>query len=110
MKKFCESLKEHAIEKIDFKKKKMKLLTKELHTSNENGKSVFADKTLKTNTWEIKNIVKLEVIVIMQGNIEVLSIAYVILNIVCLKTVSLAFQNGTSNDYHFIIKELAEKK
>ena len=51
---------------------------------------------------------KLEVIVIMQGNIEVLSIAYVILNIVCLKTVSLAFQNGTSNDYHFIIKELAE--
>ena len=88
----------------------MKLLTKELHTSNGNGKSVFADKTLKTNTWEIKNIVKLEVIVIMQGNIEVLSIAYVILNIVCLKTVSLAFQNGTSNDYHFIIKELAEKK
>ena len=53
---------------------------------------------------------KLEVIVIMQGNIEVLSIAYVILNIVCLKTVSLAFQNGTSNDYHFIIKELAGKK
>ena len=46
----------------------------------------------------------------MQGHIEVLSIAYLILNIVCLKPVYLAFQNGNSNDYHFIIKELAEKK
>ena len=29
MKKFCESLREHAMEIINFKKKKMKLLTKE---------------------------------------------------------------------------------
>ena len=33
---------------------------------------------LKINIWTIRNIVKLEIIVIIQGNIEVLRIAYVI--------------------------------
>ena len=33
MKKFCESLREHAMKITDFKKKKMKLLTNEQHES-----------------------------------------------------------------------------
>ena len=36
--KFCESLREHAMKIIDFKKKKIKLLIKELQESNENAK------------------------------------------------------------------------
>ena len=38
----------------------------------------FVKKILKTNIWKIKNIVKLEIIVIICGSIVVLHIAYVI--------------------------------
>ena len=38
MKKFCESLREHAVEMINFKKKKLKLLTKEQQESYKNEK------------------------------------------------------------------------
>ena len=37
------------------------------------------------NIWKIENIVKLEIFVFIQENIEVLHIAYVIQNIVYLK-------------------------
>ena len=40
MKKFCESLREHAMKMITFKKKKMKLLTKEKQESYENAKII----------------------------------------------------------------------
>ena len=36
MKKICESLREHAIKKLNFKNKKTKLLTKEQKESSEN--------------------------------------------------------------------------
>ena len=52
----------------------MKLLTKEKQESFENAKICYICK----EKFEIKNIVKLEIIVIIQGNIEVLCIAYVI--------------------------------
>ena len=48
---------------------------------------IFVKKNLKINTWKIKNIVKLEIRVIMQGRIEVLQIAYVVWNIVYLKNI-----------------------
>ena len=38
MKKFCRSLREHAMEIINFKKKKMKLLTNEQQKLYENAK------------------------------------------------------------------------
>ena len=41
MKKFCESLREHAMKIINFKKKKMKLLTKGQHESYENAKICY---------------------------------------------------------------------
>ena len=79
VKKFCESLREHAMKIINLKKKKMKLLTKEQWESYENAKicnickEKFENKYLKE-----KNIVKLEMIVTIQGNLEVVYIAYVI--------------------------------
>ena len=39
---------------------------------------IFVKKKLKINISKIKNIVKLEIIVIIQGNTEVLHITYVI--------------------------------
>ena len=39
---------------------------------------IFVKKNLKINISNVKNIVMLEIIAIVQGNIEVLRIAYVI--------------------------------
>ena len=51
MNKFCESSRQQAMKIINFKKKKMKLLTKEKKESYENAKSViFAKKNLKITT------------------------------------------------------------
>ena len=75
VKKFCESLREHSIKITNFKKKKMKLLTKEQQESYENARiRCICKKNLKKNIWKIKNIVKLEIIVIIKENIEVLHI------------------------------------
>ena len=41
MKKFCEFLREHAMKRINFKKKTMKLLTKEQQESYENAKICY---------------------------------------------------------------------
>ena len=41
MKSFCESLREHAMKIINFKKKKIKLLTKEQRESYENAKFCY---------------------------------------------------------------------
>ena len=55
----------------------MKSLIKEQHQSYKNGKVCYICKEkLKINMCKIKNIVKLEIIVIIQGNIEILHIAY----------------------------------
>ena len=70
MKKFCEFLREHAMEIIIFKKKKMKLLTKELLELYKNAKICYICKEKCENKYLI--------IVIIQGDIEVLRIVYVI--------------------------------
>ena len=80
--KICESLREHALEVISFKKEKMKLITKELQKSYQNAKNCYICKEkLRDKYAKDKNMVKLGIIVIIQGNIEVLRIAYVIRNI-----------------------------
>ena len=57
----------------------MKLLTKEQQESYENAKVCYiCKKSFENKYLKIKNIVKLEIIVIIQENIEVLRIAYVI--------------------------------
>ena len=45
------------------------------HTKMEKS-VIFVKKKLKINMCKIKNIVKLEIIVIIQGNMEILHIAY----------------------------------
>ena len=51
MKKFCESLREHAIKIINFKKKKMQLLTKEQQKSYENAKICYICKEKFQNKY-----------------------------------------------------------
>ena len=72
MKTFCEYLREHVIKIINSKKKKVMLSTNEQQKLYEN---------LKINLLKIKskvNIIKLETNVIIQGNMEVLKIAFLI--------------------------------
>ena len=87
IKKFCESLIEHTMEKINLKKKKMNLLTKEQQESYENF-ATFVEKSLKINMLKVKTITKLEIVIIIQVNIEVMHIAYEVRNIVYLKKFS----------------------
>ena len=57
----------------------MKLLIEEQQESYENAKTCYVCKEKSGNKYvKNKNIVRLEVIVIIQGNIEVLHIAYLI--------------------------------
>ena len=80
--KIYESLREQALEIISFKKEKMKLITKELQKSYQNAKNCYICKEkLRDKYAKEKNMVKLGIIVIIQGNIEMLRIAYVIRSI-----------------------------
>ena len=54
MKKFCEFLREHQMRIINFKKKKMKLLTKEQQKLNENAKICYICKEKFENIWKAK--------------------------------------------------------
>ena len=55
MKTFCESIGEHAIKIINFKKKKMKLLTNEQQDQMKMQTFVISvKKNLKINIWKIK--------------------------------------------------------
>ena len=77
--KFCGFLREHAMTIINFEKKKISYQQQSSRNHMKMQKSViFVKKNLKINIWKLKNIVKLEIIVIMQENKEVLHIAYVI--------------------------------
>ena len=56
----------------------MKLLKKEQQDSYENAKICYiCNKKLENKYLKDKKIVKLEIVVIIQGNIEVLGITYV---------------------------------
>ena len=78
IKKFCEFLREHAMKITNFKKEKMKLLTKEPHESYENAKICYICKEKFEKKYvKDENIVKSEIIVIIQVTIEVLLITYV---------------------------------
>ena len=84
----------------------MKLLTKEQQQSCENAKICYICKEkFKDKYAKYKIIIKLKIIVIMQANLEVLHIAYVIWNMLYLRK----FHDGSIYHYYFIIKELAEE-
>ena len=63
MKKFSESLREHPMEIINFKKKKRKLLINDKKKKEKK-------KRKRKNMLKIQSIVKLRIIVTMQGDIE----------------------------------------
>ena len=83
MKRFCKDLKNHATKIIDFKKKTMIPLTKEEE-----------DNCNKENTCHFTGKYR--------GAAHVCNLRYKI-----PKNIPVIFHNGSTYDYHFIIKELA---
>ena len=79
MRKFFEFLRKQVMKIINFKKKKLKLLTKGQQESYENTKiGHICRRKIENKYLKGKNIVNLEIIFIIQENIEVLCIAHVI--------------------------------
>ena len=97
MKKFYESLREPAIQIINFKKKKMKLLKKEKEEWYENAKICYNCKEKIPKKC-------------LKGNYtgERISAAHSICNLKhTVRKNPTAFHNGSNCDYHFIIKQFA---
>ena len=110
MKKFSELLREEAMIIINFKKKKMKLLTKEQQESYENAKICYICKEKFENKY------------LKDKKCQKVSdhCHYIIINKRCCayycnlkysvpKNIPITFYNGSNFDYHFIIKGLAEE-
>ena len=97
-KKFCESLREHAMKIIHLKN--MKLLTKEQQESYENAEICYVKKNLEINIWKIKNIFKLEINV--QGTEHHAEKYRVAAHSICNlkysvpKKIPIAFHNGSN--------------
>ena len=80
----------------------MKSLTKEQQESYENTKICYIYK----EKFGIKYLKGKKVnYVIIQGNIYVLRIVYVMQNRVHLKKIPIVLHNGSNYNYHFIIKQ-----
>ena len=72
-------LREHAMKIVNFKNQKLKLLTKEQQESYANAKLCYICKEkLENENLKDKKYYKLGIIIIMQENLKVLHIAYVI--------------------------------
>ena len=96
IKKFCESLREHAMRILNFKKKKWNYLPNSNRNHMKIQKSViYIKKNVEINMWKIKDIIKLKINAIIQENIEVYS-----------EKIPIAPHNGCNYDDRFMIKEL----
>ena len=108
MKKFCESLREHAMKIINVKKKKKSSLTKEQQESYENAKICYICKKKIENEYaKDKQYRRVRDKCHYAG--EYRGAAHSICNFkyTASKKFPKAFHNGSNYDYHFIVKELA---
>ena len=109
MKKFCEFLREHSMKIINFKKNKMKLLTKEQQESYENAKNCYiCEETLESKYLKRKKYRK-ATDCHYTGEYRDATHCICKLKYSVPKRVLIVFHNRSNYDYQFIIKELAEE-
>ena len=108
--KFSESLREHAMKIINFKKKNFKLLTNEQQKSYENAKICYIWKETFEDTHAKDKIYrKLRDHCQYTGEYSDAANSLCNLKYSVPKEIATFFHNGSNYDYHFIIKELAEE-
>ena len=106
MKKFCESLREHAMDIVNFKKKKMKLLTKEQQDSYGYTKICYICKEKFENKYvKDKKYRKVRDSCHYAGECRGVGHTICILEYSVPKKIPIAFHNGSNYDYHFIKKQ-----
>ena len=108
--KLCEFLKEHVMKMINFKKKKIKLWTKEQQESYGNVNVCYICKeTFQNKSLKEKKYCKVRDHCYYTG--EYWGAAHFIRNLKYSvpKKISILFHNGSNYDYHFMIIELAEE-
>ena len=111
MKRFCGFLGEHALEIIDFKKVKMKLLTnKKQQKSYKNAKICYICKG-KIEEEYAKNKKYRKVMEYCHYTCEYRRAAHNICNLkyIVPTKIPIVFHNSSNYGYHFIIKELAKE-
>ena len=110
VKKFCESLREHAMERINFEKKKMKLLAKEQQTSYENTKiCCICKEKIENKYMKDKKQCKVRDHCYYTGEYSGVSQSICNLKHSLPKKVLIAFHNEPNYDYYFTIKDLTEE-
>ena len=109
MKKFCGSLGEHAMKTIDFKKKKMKLLTNEQQNSYHIWKICIFVKKIENKHAKDKKYLKVRDCCNYTGEYRGAAHSICNLKYSVSKEIPVVFYNGSNYDYHFFIEELAEK-
>ena len=110
MKKFCEFLREHIMKIINFKKKKMKFLTKDQQESYENAKICYiCKKKFEKKYLKYKEYCKVRdhchyTVECRGAALSICNLKYSV-----PKKFLIVFHNGSNYDYHFIMKESAEE-
>ena len=108
MKKFCEYLRQHPMKIINFKKKKVKLLTKEV--SYRNAKICYLCKEkFENNYLKDKKYRKVRDHCHYTGEYRSAEHSICKLKYSAPKKIPIVFHNGSNYDCHFVIKELAEE-
>ena len=106
MKKFCEFLREHAMKIINFKKKKLKLLTEEQQESCENAKICYICKEKFENKYlKDKKYRKVRDHCHYTGEYRDAAHSICNLKYSMSKKTPIIFHNGSNYDYHFIVQE-----
>ena len=110
MKKFCDFLRERAMKIINFKKKKMKLLTKEKQEPDENEQICYICKEKYENKYlKDKKYRKVGGLCHYTGEYRGAAHSICILKYIVPKKIPIVLHSGSDYVYHFIIKKLAEK-
>ena len=107
MKKFCKDLREHATKIIDYEKKDMIPLTKKEEENHNNQKVCYiCKKTFDTNdkkNYKVRNHCH------YTGKYRGAAHNMYNLRYKVPKEIPIVFHNGSTYDYHFIIKELVKE-
>ena len=113
IKRFCSNLKELGTKICNYEEKEMIPLADKISYMKSKKNVTYVKKgfvMIKMKQRNLNYTKKLEIIVIIQGNLEELASHSICnLNYKVPQEIPVAIHNGSTYDYHFLIKELVEE-